>query len=303
MPQTSTAASHNAAQICDVVCQFNSMDATVQGAIIGSSSALLAAVLATVITAFVTYLQLRSQRAERQTDRALEIKKDVLMQVLDGISESRAALTRIANLDMPLSQIQEDFNRGNRTAQRAHGVASVPIIDALQRYNEESAKIFMPMMFKRMELDALKMTCDSAQQRMLDHHGVSNRLIERHQEQSLSGPTSEESLQLSRKLLALSSENSKKADDAFNEFRMASEQISSLIEPLARKAVDSQLYLHSLVQKITQLIRAEIGVDKAPSDEYLRASSVSKVRVNEAIDEALSSAGVAPRSGEGSNPS
>lgn len=271
-------------QTCETIaCQFSYLAPTVQGALIGAGSAIIGTLLTVAISAATTMLQLRHQRKESGTDRALGIKKDILLDTLRAVARMRNALANMLVLQKDRSDIQEQFNRGSMEASLAHGVASPNVVRALQQFIEECSVRFIELLQDRIEIDHSHRSLEAGRDRIVSLSKVVDALNERRQK--LQGlPDTPAFVKELRTIVDRTQEAVNEANaesEAMNvEFNAGQEKVRAA----GAKGVRFQLELHAHYQRLAQVIRAEIGVDKFPSEEYLKVSGVSEERVQQTLE-------------------
>lgn len=142
--------------------ELGKLEPTIQGAVVAAAAALSAALLTLVVTGFVTWLQLRHTRKEREKDRSLELKKDVLLDATIGISEILAGIMSMADTDLPDSELNARRERSFARSVRVGAVASLDTVEAIAKLVKEVSKATLVLLPQRLNLLSLKSDADEA---------------------------------------------------------------------------------------------------------------------------------------------
>jgi len=256
---------------------FATLDLTIQGALIGASSAIAATVLTVLVTAFVTWLQLRSARIEREKDRKLELKKDVLFQATQGVSQCMSVIGLQSNIEIPDDVLSGRFSEGSARTVLVQAVATPKTIAALNELMKKTAESYFSLLPKRMRVQALKTDADIATQnveRNLDRQKI---LIAQHHEAILDGSDARRVGMLQAML-----------DHSFEEFESSSKDRDKKSNALTSErirfvpeCIASQLSLSEAHRQFVLAVRVETGISKELDEAFLAATLINQ-------DEALS---------------
>lgn len=249
---------------CNAVCQLGNLNPAVQGALIAAFVALLGIGL----TAFVTWQQLRHAKKEAARERVFQLKKDVLLGMLDGVGRMKLGFNKLLDLEAASTEAQRVFNEGSQLAQRAHGTASIPLIAAFMTVVEQASIAFLELLVKRHALDAIKRTLDDLRTTLHEWAATNTRS---HHEEKLA-PQADEIAQHMRQL----EEQAQQYDVSLN--------------TLSAAVLKAQMALYPVTQNLTALARVDLGVDRpGDSAKYIQATAVRGARVADRISEVLPS--------------
>ena len=274
MSQILLAATMSAA--CGAACTFGDLDPVVQGSIVAAAAALVGTLATLFVTGGTTAWQAWIQRQERNRDRALEIKKDALLDALRGVRDARFVLTRFMDIDTPIVKILNEFNAAAKLAGSAAPVASIPTVEAMREMALSTGAVFRDLMARRRAVDdAVNARVKSeamlekleamrpqlaAKRRSLEQGpnailGELRELNEMERQLQLGIQRSEESLQAAR------------------------DNLNTILPPFVDYCVRAQMSLQSTEQKLVQAARIDIGVDADKSNNYIKASHVDIERL------------------------
>lgn len=120
----------------------------VKAELFGNAVLLVTGLLGLVLTAVVTLVQLRSQREEAARDRALELKREVLLEAVRGAYEIQLAINALST-DIPLDAISDRYKTATSKLVAASAVASIETVTSGQTLLRSAAPTFMGLMVQR----------------------------------------------------------------------------------------------------------------------------------------------------------
>ena len=268
-----------AVPLCDFACQFGKFNPVVQGAAIAAGAAIVGTLATLLITSVVTAVQLRHEQAEAKRDRAFQLKKDVLLGLLDGMNGMRAGITKLIDSSIPAAQ--KKFNDSTQLANRAHGTASIAIVEKFMTFIEECSVVFLRLLAERIDVDQAQRSFDRSADRL-------QQLSTTIQDQAKLRQTSSQAVSeaLANQQLAFAEELLAEERREHVEFLKHSAALDAAQEKFQSNVITAQLDLYPLAQAVTALVRVDLGIDRPPdSAGYVAASAVRKARVLDRLKE------------------
>lgn len=125
----------------------------VMGALIGAGAALVAALLTVGLGWFVASKQLRHDREERATDRALQSKRERLFTSLSSASEITRSVTNLARPEFEVQATASRFNESVTTLAAAGSVASLEVVARGRDLVGRAGRLFLIAMARRQWLE------------------------------------------------------------------------------------------------------------------------------------------------------
>lgn len=125
----------------------------VMGALIGAGVALLTGLLTVGLGWLVASRQLRHDREERATDRALQSKRDRLFSSLAAATDVTRSIGSLARPDSNISEAADRFSNAINSLAAAGSVASLEVVERGRDLVGEAGRLFLIAMAKRASLD------------------------------------------------------------------------------------------------------------------------------------------------------
>jgi len=125
----------------------------VLGALIGAGAALLTALLTVGLGWLVASRQLRHDREERATDRALQSKRERLFTSLASASEIARSVTNLARPELEVQATASRFNESVTTLAAAGSVASLEVVARGRDLVGRAGRLFLVAIAKRRWLE------------------------------------------------------------------------------------------------------------------------------------------------------
>lgn len=258
---------------------LSQLDPAIQGAVIGAGSAVAATIISVLVTAVVTWLQLRHAKSERETDRTLEIKKDVLLESAKGARECMSSISMQSNLDVSDEELTARFSDGSQKMVLAQVVATPNTIASLNALMKNVTKTYLSLQPKRLEILMLKIDADIAAQkvkRILEHQGV---LLSQQQDAALNQD---------REKLSVANEMLNKSFEIFSHSQKESESLSNffLLErtKFTPECLAAQFSLENIYSDFIHAIRIELGSSSVKDAAYFDATRFDHVAAMETLE-------------------
>jgi hypothetical protein len=125
----------------------------VTGALIGAVAVLLVGLLTVVAGAWVAARQLRHDREERATDRALQSKRDKLFTSLSAASDVTRSISALARPGSSIPDLSDRFSDAVNALASGGSVASLEVVSRGRDLVGHAGRLFLIAMAKRAALD------------------------------------------------------------------------------------------------------------------------------------------------------
>lgn len=125
---------------------------SVMAALIGGGVGLLTVAITVGGAAWVAARQLRHDREERATDRALQSKRDRLFASLSAASDMTRSISSLARPGSDISETADRFNAAVTGLAAAESVASLEVVDRGRELVGQAGVLFLIAMAKRASL-------------------------------------------------------------------------------------------------------------------------------------------------------
>lgn len=260
---------------------FEAASPDVQAALVGNFGIVLGAMITVVVTAVIATRQFRHERVEKTKDRALEIKKEVLLDGVRGAQQLLSGIASFSNLSRAPEQITSDIQSGIGLMTVAGAVASQKTVEAGRALVEAAGPVVIEFIGRRKPLDEMQHELQIIQ-KQIDQVSGDNRMV----------------LELQRQaIMASHDDEAKFHSSVFEEnhkhFMALIDARDSLIRslerkqvPLVREAVEAQARLSEKLRELIAQVRIDMGIDSDPL-AYLNASYVDPGKAQRAVDKLL----------------
>ena len=253
----------------------------VKAALIGNIGVVLAALLTVVGAAFFAGRQYAEERKEKAKDRALQTKKEVMLNGAGGAQKGVGAQASFSDLSKPIAQISAGVQEGIGAMVLASAVANIESVKKGKALIEAIGPLAMEMMRKRMPVEAAKSDYDIAQgqvERVLAENGS---ISDRFTAATEGGDNSRadylwEVIQRREGLFG----------DAMQKQETANQKLMELHAPFIKEAVKTQDTLAPYLHAFIAAVRADVGIEGEAS-AFIAAMHVDPTRMWEELNKVL----------------
>jgi hypothetical protein len=263
------------------IAAFKAASPDVQAALVGNLGIVVGALVTVIVTAYIATRQFRHERVEKAKDRALEVKKEVLLEGVRGAQQLLSGIGAFSNMTRSPEQIVAEIQQGIGRITVAGAVGNLETVAAGKDLVDSAGPIFMDLIARRKPLDDIKQDIDITQQE-IDRLLADNRIVlelqrsaiaaDRPTEAKFHGETFQRSHEYFLKLAAKRDEHSK--------------QLEALQMPLIKYVLDVQLQLGEKLRRVIARVRVDINIDDTP-DGYLAASYLDTAKFKEKAEQTL----------------
>lgn len=263
------------------IAAFRAASSDVQAALIGNLGIVVGALLTMIVTAVIATRQFRHERLEKAKDRALELKKEVLLDGVRGAQSALSSLGALASMDKRIEDTLAEFQSGMGRIHTASVVASPNTVQAGKEFVDKVGPFFLRLLAKRRPVQDIQ-TDSNSKRTIIDKILADNSsLLSRKRDAELSGNTVE-----AAKLHALLQANFARYEDLDTQC----DALWSSFEPqhieLIRTGLEMQAQIAPLLRKLIASVRIDIGVDET-SGAYFEAASTDDQRPLEVFEEVI----------------
>ena len=253
----------------------------VKAALIGNLGIVAAAIVTVVATAIFATRQFRHERREKAKDRALEVKKDVLLDGVRGAQQLLFSVGSFGNVSRTPEQITGDFQAGLGLLTTAGAVASVRTVKKITELTERAGPLVLKLMSLRRPLDDLHSELGVVNQEIENLTSENRRIVEM-QRTAIAGRNAAEAQFHNECFQAGHSAFS----NALNRRVELTAQLECAQVPLISESLRRQAELAEIVRELVAEVRIDIQVDDG-RNAFLEASYVDVSARLKVLEKAL----------------
>jgi hypothetical protein len=247
------------------IAAFKTASSDVQAALIGNLGIVFAALLTMIVTAVIATRQFRHERKEKAKDRALELKKEVLLDGVRGAQSALSSLGAIASLKK-IEDALSDFQSGMGRIHTASVVANSDTVRAGKEFIDKVGPFFLRLVAERSPVESMQ-TNFNLKRQMIDSIIAENKLLlSRQRDAAVSGNADE-----ATKLGAVLQMNFSRFDELDKEADALWAEFQPRHIELIRTGLEMQAEVAPLLRNLIASVRIDIGVDET-SEAYFEAA-------------------------------
>lgn len=256
----------------------------VQAQLYGNTALLLTGLLGLLVTAGVTLWQLRAQRIEAAKDRALALKKEVLLDAVRGAYEVYSSLGALAEADATLDQVRKNYRLGAGKLFAASGVASLQTVESGKRFLMESGPRFLSLLVEKWPVEKLRSNHEIAQ-KLIDNQIADNKVALDMQR----GAIANNDGGMVQRLQGIFEAGHRNVVDLGAERDRHHAEFSKLSRLLLVKALELQREVDPFLQELVAAIRVDVGLEES-REAFLAVAKSDEARfrsMRKKLDETL----------------
>jgi hypothetical protein len=262
--------------------EWSAASADVKSAVIGNIGIVAVAMLSLFGTGWFASKQLKHDREEKSKDRALELKKELLIQGVRGAQEMIGALSSAADLKLELSAISAKFQNGSAALVAASAVADIRTVAAGRSFVEEAGPAMMRVIAARVPAMMCQSDFDINQKIVADNNAETQRLLLVQKDAILDKNDARfESL---RKLIE---SNRQLHETWMEEGDEIQQRLMPLVIDLGKSIANEVKALTPLMNALTAEVRRDVGIDSEDPSGFLDAVHIDFERLDKANDELM----------------
>lgn len=253
----------------------------VQAALIGNVGITLVALLTIIGTALVATRQFSHERMEKAKDRALELKKELLVEGIRGASLALSSIGQISSVERDVALISSDFQEGMRRMTEASAVANIATVSAGTALTEKLGPAFIRSLARRISVETNYHKLTVLQGQFDELIADASRINELVRQQLVDGD-----IEKVKMLQAQGGFIQKHIEDCNRDLREVRENLRVQRPALGDFVLNQQISLSADLRKLIARVRQDIGVD-GDEEQYMKASRIDEVRARSIYKEAI----------------
>lgn len=260
---------------------FKGASSDVQAALIGNAGIVLTTLLTLGVTGWIAARQFRHERKERAADRALELKKEILLEGVRGAQAVLGSIGSIGTLNRSIEEILPDWLSGLGKIHTASAVANTETIRAGKDFVEHAGPVFLRLMAMRKPVEEIQNKLSFRTKQINDLFEDNQMLLARQRDAGVANNKE----QVEKLGLLLNANFSR-----FDELDRDRDELWATMNPqhveLVRAGIRFQSELAPLLRKLIASVRLDIGVDTS-SAAYYSAADTDDTQPLRVLDEVL----------------
>ncbi len=159
---------------------------TVKGAVLGAIVAMLGIIINGLISGINTGRQLAHDRKQRAEERALSLRRDIYLGVLEHLNNCSTALISITDSKLSYKEIFEKSTESAQFVAKLHLMAKPPLIRAVSDAMNQFMQALVRIRGERQKIERLLTDVENILQQSKSHRGLAGATVVTLRERALS---------------------------------------------------------------------------------------------------------------------
>lgn len=251
-------------------------------ALIGNAGLIAATLITITATARFTARQFKHERIEKAKDRALEIKKELLIDAVRGAQLLVGSIASVSNLERSVVEIGDAFQEGCGKLFAGAPVASVSSAKAGTNLVRVAGPLMMKCLTKRWPVESVK-TDVQLNSKFLEQRMTDNENLITLQRDAIAASDENKA----RKLQPFIDGGSNLAKELMEERDLAQAQLDPLRNALTLECATASQKLTELIADFITEVRRDIGVGEGDSDEFRKSIAMDPEPMSKSLDDLI----------------